>query len=179
MLSDYILHKIVTLYEKTYNRLVIALASTAMASVLTSGVALLTIPNLKYLSIAPLAVGLAAAEKIMRSTEIKVRKLLEAPEREVEVANYLTRLKDLYIERDYLTRYSQQPKIEDPLLKKEKKPLEASRRFLKSRYTVLKTRNKLVVTATALAVALPHLIIEKDVFIAMAALALALYVKKL
>jgi len=46
MLSEYIAHRIQEIYEKAYNKLVLILASSAMASVLLSGFSVVDEPRL-------------------------------------------------------------------------------------------------------------------------------------
>ncbi|MFN3803671.1 MAG: hypothetical protein ACK4SY_01285 [Pyrobaculum sp.] len=173
MLSDYILYKIQTLQERTYNKLVLILASTSMAGVMASGLALIFVPPLKYVALTIIIAGIVIARKTLQKTELKIRKLLAAPEREIEVSKYLAAMKELYIP-DYLTPLSTSPKIEDPLVRSEKKPLEASRHLLKTRVMTLKTRAKIVTTASIMAVVMPHLLIEKDLFLALVGIILVL-----
>jgi len=68
MLSEYIAHRIQEIYEKAYNKLVLILASSAMASVLLSGLALLTSPAFKYLAVAVFSSGILLAERIHKRT---------------------------------------------------------------------------------------------------------------
>jgi hypothetical protein len=63
MLSEYIAHRIQEIHEKAYNKLVLVLASSAMASVLLSGLALLANPAFKYLAVAVLISSILIAER--------------------------------------------------------------------------------------------------------------------
>jgi len=74
MLSEYVAHRIQEIHEKAYNKLVLVLASSAMASVLLSGLALLASPAFKYLAVAVLISSILLAEKIHKKTLEKTEK---------------------------------------------------------------------------------------------------------
>jgi len=167
MLADYIVHRIQTLQEKAYNKLVLILATSSLGSVLISGVSLIFNSPTKYLAYVVLLVGALAAKAVLKKTERKIRLLLAKPEKEIYAKKYLAALKDEYDEEELLRRLATEPKVEDPLAKREKKPLEAARFFIRGRYAALKARVRVVLLSTAIAAALPHLIVVKDVGVVM------------
>jgi hypothetical protein len=178
MLSEYIAHRIQELHEKAYNKLVLILASSAMASVLLSGLALLASPAFKYLAVAVFISGILLAEKVHKNTLKKMRKLLTNPEREIVARRYIAALKDLYAADEIIHRALVEPQIEDPVVKKEKKPIVISAPLFKARYAALKTRSKIVITATSLSIILPHFIVTKDIILTIIVLAILLLTRK-
>lgn len=178
MLSEYIAHRIQEIHEKAYNKLVLVLASSAMASVLLSGLALLASPAFKYLAVAVLISSILLAEKIHKKTLEKTRKLLSNPEKEAAARRYLAALKDLYTADEIIYRALAEPQIEDPVAKKEKKPIVASAPFFKARYAALRTRSKIVITATSLSILLPHFIVTKDIILTVTVIGILLLARK-
>ena len=162
MLAEYILYKIQILQEKAYNKLVLILATSSLGSVLISGISLIFNSPAKYLSYVVLLMGALAARAVLKKTEKKIRLLLARPEKEIYAKKYLAALKEEYDEEEFLRRLATEPKVEDPLVKREKKPLEAARFFVRGRYAALKARVRVVLLSTAIAAALPHLIVTKD-----------------
>lgn len=163
MLSRYVIRKVEELEERAYHRLVLVLAATSMTSVMLSGIALLFNPTYKYLSTAVLALGIFASGRILRKTEKKIRKVVQSFEREAYVRQYLARVAQEYNPREYLERIYTEPEVEDPLVAKDKKDVTAAAPLLRQGFTSLRTRNRIVVMATATAVAIPHVILNKDV----------------
>ncbi len=178
MLSEYIAHRIQELHEKAYNKLVLIFASSAMASVLLSGLALLASPAFKYLAVAVFISGILLAERVHKNTLKKMRKLLTNPEREVVARRYIAALKDLYAADEIIYRALAEPQIEDPLVKNEKRPIVASAPFFKARYAALKSRSRIVITATSLSIILPHFIVTKDIILTIIVLAILLLTRK-
>ena len=162
MLAEHIVHKIQILQEKVYNKLVLILAASSLGSVLISGVSLIFNSPTKYLAYVVLLMGALIAKAVLKKTERKIRLLLAKPEKEVYARRYLATLKDEYDEEEFLRRLATEPAVEDPLVKREKKPLEAARLFIRVRYAALKARVRVVLLSTAIAVTLPHLIVIKD-----------------
>ena len=163
MLSRYVIRKVEELEERAYHRLVLVLAATSMTSVMLSGIALLFNPTYKYLSTAVLALGIFASGRILRKTEKKIRKVVQSFEREAYVRQYLARVAQEYNPREYLERIYTEPEVEDPLVAKDKKDVTAAAPLLRQGFTSLRTRNRIVVMATATAVAIPHVILNKDI----------------
>lgn len=163
MLSRYVIRKVEELEERAYHRLVLVLAATSMTSVMLSGIALLFNPTYKYLSTAVLALGILASGRILRKTEKKIRKVVQSFEREAYVRQYLARVAQEYNPREYLERIYTEPEVEDPLVAKDKKDVTAAAPLLRQGFTSLRTRNRIVVMATATAVAIPHVILNKDI----------------
>ena len=162
MLSEYILNKIELIQEKTYNKLVLILAGSSMLSVLLSGISLIVGGWYRYLSPLVLTLGLIAARLVLNSASKKIRKLLTAPEYEKYAERYLAKLKDYYSEDDILIRIDEEPKITDPVVSRELKPLHAARPFVKAKTRVLRTRLRVVLTASALAIAIPQILVARD-----------------
>jgi len=162
MLAEYIAHKIQILQEKAYNKLVLILATSSLGSVLISGISLILNSPAKYVSYVVLLIGALAAKAVLKKTEKKIRLLLARPEKEIYAKKYLAALKEEYDEEEFLRRLATEPTVEDPLVKREKKPLEAAMFFIRGRYAALKARVRVVLLSTAVAAALPHLIVTKD-----------------
>jgi hypothetical protein len=165
MLSDYIAYRIQELHERAYNRLVLVLASSSSVGVLLSGLALFVSPSLKYLAVAVFVFGIMLAERIHKKTLEKMRKLVKNPEAEMVARGYFAVLKDLYTKDHLIRRMLTEPQIEDPIIKREKKLIVASAPFFKARYATLRTRSRIVITATSLSILLPHFIVTKDIIL--------------
>lgn len=163
MLAEYIAHRVETITERTYNKLVLILATTSMTSIALSGLGLVFAYAFKYLALSVAILGILAARITLRKAEEKIAKLLNMPEKTPEAKLHFAILKDSYDPYALLKAIYQEPRIEDPLVRKEKKAVEASRPMLASRYRALITRTKTIITATIMAVAIPHLIINLDV----------------
>lgn len=178
MLSDYISQRFQEIIEKTYYKLVLILALTSMLGVVLSGLSLIADYTLRYLALVSLFVGLLYAKTVLRNTSKKLRKLLERPEDEIRATRYFQILKDVYTPEDYLSRISEEPRLIDPVVKKEKRHLEAGRELLKTRYMNIEARMKTVVIASALAIAVPHVVITKDLLLVILAVFLAVFLRK-
>jgi len=87
-------------------------------------------------------------------------------------------LKDLYTSDEILHRMLTEPQIEDPIAMREKKPIAASAPFFKARYVALKTRSKIVLTATSLSITLPHFIVTKDLILMVTVVTILLIARK-
>jgi len=138
----------------------------------------LTSPAFKYLAVAVFSSGILLAERIHKRTLEKTRKLLSNPEREATARRYLAVLKDLYTSDEILHRMLTEPQIEDPIAMREKKPIAASAPFFKARYVALKTRSKIVLTATSLSITLPHFIVTKDLILMVTVVTILLIARK-
>lgn len=178
MLSDYILNKIEIIQEKTYNKLVLLLAGSSMISVLLSGISLIAGGWFKYLSPLVLALGFVTARQIINSANKKIRKLLANPEYEKYAERYLAKLKNYYSEEDILIRIEEEPRIADPVVAKELKPLHAARPFVKVKTRVLTTRLRVVYTASALAIVIPQILIEKDLLVTVTTIILLVVIRE-
>ncbi|AFA40780.1 hypothetical protein Pogu_2753 [Pyrobaculum oguniense TE7] len=178
MLSRYVIRKVEELEERAYHRLVLVLAATSMTSVMLSGIALLFNPTFKYLSTAVLALGILASGKILRKTEKKIRKVIQSFEREAYVKQYLARVAQEYNPREYLERIYTEPAVEDPIVAKDRREVTAAVPLLKQGYTSLRTRYRIVIMATATAVAIPHVILNKDIMMLLVVVMIMLIFKK-
>ncbi|ACB40254.1 hypothetical protein [Pyrobaculum neutrophilum] len=178
MLSDYIAQKIQEIEEKTYNKLVLVLSITSLTSVMTSGIAVVLNPSLKYLATATLAAGLLISRELAKRGAKKARKLLAAPEKELRVKTYFAKLKDSYNAREFLERLAREPTVEDPLVRRERKAVDAAAPLYSIKHETLKSKLRIVAYATSIAVALPHLIITKDLVITLAVLLILLAWRK-
>ncbi len=174
MLSDYIAYRIQELHERAYNRLVLVLASSSSVGVLLSGLALFVSPSLKYLAVAVFVFGIMLAERIHKKTLEKMQKLVKNPEAEMVARGYFAVLKELYTADEIIYRALAEPQIEDPVIKREKKLIVASAPFFKARYAALRTRSKIVITATSLSIILPHFIVAKDIILTITVIAILL-----
>jgi hypothetical protein len=163
MLSEYIARRVAEIHEKTYHRLVVALAVTSMTSVMFSGIALFFNPVYKYMALAVLALGIMFSKRILRAGERKIIKILTHFDRELLAQRYTAVLKDQYDPRDYVARIFSEPHIEDPVITGERKRLRAAQPFFQQGYALLRTRNRLVVLVTASSIVLPHILISQDI----------------
>ncbi len=179
MLSDYIAYRIQELHERAYNRLVLVLASSSSVGVLLSGLALFVSPSLKYLAVAVFVFGIMLAERIHKKTLEKMRKLVKNPEAEMVARGYFAVLKDLYTKDHLIRRMLTEPQIEDPIIKREKKTVSAAVRFFEARYAALKTRTRIVITATSISIMLPHLVVLRDVATAVIMIGVLLIARKI
>jgi hypothetical protein len=162
MLSEYVARRVAEIHEKTYHRLVVALAVISMTSIMFSGIALFFNPVYKYISLAVLALGVVFSKRILRAGERKIRKILTHFDRELLARRYIAMLKDRYDPRDYIARIFSEPYIEDPVVSGERKRLKATQPFFEQGYALLRTRNRLVVLATALSILFPHILVNQD-----------------
>jgi hypothetical protein len=179
MLSDYIAYRIQELHERAYNRLVLVLASSSSVGVLLSGLALFVSPSLKHLAVAVFVFGIMLAERIHKKTLEKMRKLVKNPEAEMVARGYFAVLKDLYTKDHLIRRMLTEPQIEDPVIKREKKTVSAAARFFEARYAALKTRTRIVITATSISIMLPHLVVLRDVVTAVIMIGVLLIARKI
>jgi hypothetical protein len=179
MLSDYIAYRIQELHERAYNRLVLVLASSSSVGVLLSGLALFVSPSLKHLAVAVFVFGIVLAERIHKKTLEKMRKLVKNPEAEMVARGYFAVLKDLYTKDHLIRRMLTEPQIEDPIIKREKKTVSAAVRFFEARYAALKTRTRIVITATSISIMLPHLVVFRDVVTAVIMIGVLLIARKI
>jgi hypothetical protein len=179
MLSDYIAYRIQELHERAYNRLVLVLASSSSVGVLLSGLALFVSPSLKHLAVAVFVFGIMLAERIHKKTLEKMRKLVKNPEAEMVARGYFAVLKDLYTKDHLIRRMLTEPQIEDPIIKREKKTVSAAVRFFEARYAALKTRTRIVITATSISIMLPHLVVFRDVVTAVIMIGVLLIARKI
>jgi hypothetical protein len=163
MLSEYIARRVAEIHEKTYHRLVVALAVTSMTSVMFSGIALFFNTAYKYIALAVLALGIMVSKRILRAGERKIRKILTHFDRELLAQRYTAVLKDRYDPRDYITRIFTEPHIDDPVISGERKRLKAAQPLFAQGYTSLRTRNRLVILVTASSIILPHVLISQDI----------------
>jgi hypothetical protein len=179
MLSEYIAYRIQELHERAYNRLVLVLASSSSVGVLLSGLALFVNPSLKHLAVAVFVFGIMLAERIHKKTLEKMRKLVKNPEAEMVARGYFAVLKDLYTKDHLIRRMLTEPQIEDPIIKREKKTVSAAVRFFEARYAALKTRTRIVITATSISIMLPHLVVLSDVVTAVIMIGVLLIARKI
>lgn len=162
MLNEYIAYKIQEIQEKTYVKTVLILSSMSTISVITSGIALVTNPLLKYLAIVTLTIGIAMSYIILRQGENKIRKVLINFTREPLVQRYFAVLKDLYSPRNYFNKLISEPLIDDIVVRAERKNIEASTPLFRAKYRALKNRARIVIFATSFAITVPHIMVTKD-----------------
>ena len=179
MLSDYIAYRIQELHERAYNKLVLVLASSSSVSVLLSGLALFVSPPLKYLAVAVFIFGVMLAEKIHKKTLEKMQRIIKSPEAEIAARRYFAVLKDLYTEDHPIRRMLAEPRIEDPVIKRERKAIFAAARFFEARYASLKTRSRIVITATSISMMLPHLVVLRDIVSAVIMIGVLIVARKI
>jgi hypothetical protein len=147
--------------------------------VLLSGLALFVSPSLKHLAVAVFVFGIMLAERIHKKTLEKMRKLVKNPEAEMVARGYFAVLKDLYTKDHLIRRMLTEPQIEDPIIKREKKTVSAAVRFFEARYAALKTRTRIVITATSISIMLPHLVVFRDVVTAVIMIGVLLIARKI
>lgn len=166
MLEEYLLRTASDAIERAYARVVLALGSSVVASVILSGLSLILWPPLIYPSLALLAIGCYVAMQISRRVKRRINILFKNYIYEKNINKYINSIK-MNIEFNTFSvveRLEADPEVVDGPIAEEHRRISGSIWLARGNAKTLTRRVKMVMAAGGAAVAIPHILMgEKAV----------------